>query len=96
MASVEPACIRITSLAKRWDCSATKIRGLIKDGTLPHIRLGKMVRVPLVAVIAHEAQCLTRTVPASSASPAAVPGTSTTGGVASLRDLRIARRLSGH
>ncbi len=66
-----PDAIRISTLADRWDCSAGKVRAMIKAGELPVLTFGKMKRIPLAAVIAIEAQCVTRNDPASVESPCA-------------------------
>ncbi len=89
----EPAAMRVSTLAERWDCSPGKIRAMIAAGDLPYLRLGKMVRIPVSAVIAYEARCQDQTPRASAALPERQTGTSTTGGVASLRAARIARKL---
>ena len=89
-------CIRVAALAERWDCSASKVRAMIRAGELPVLRLGTMLRIPVAAVIAFEAQCEQQTAPVSAGSPDATPGTSLTPAVASLRAARIelARRRS--
>lgn len=37
-------------LAERWGCSAQHIRDLIAKGALRHFRVGRLIRVPAVAV----------------------------------------------
>jgi excisionase family DNA binding protein len=83
---------RVTTLAQRWDCSAAKIRGMVAKGEIACLRIGKLIRIPIATVTAFEAQWTTNQ--GSAASPAEMPGTFTTGGAASLRDARIARKLS--
>ena len=87
----EPTCYRVADLAERWSCSHSKIRTLLRDGVLPTLQLGTMLRIPITAVVAYEARCQTDL--ASPASPAETLGTSMTPAVASLRDARIARKL---
>jgi hypothetical protein len=84
-------CLRVSTLAERWDCSTGKVRAMIAAGQLPVLVLGGMKRIPLAAVIAIEAQCEQQTAPASAGLPDATPGTSITPAVASLRAARIAR-----
>jgi len=78
----------VADLAERWSCSHSKIRTLLRDGVLPTLQLGTMLRIPITAVVAYEARC--QTDPASPASPAETPGTSTTAAVVSLRGARAA------
>ena len=85
--AVEPTCYRVADLAERWSCSHSKIRTLLRDGVLPTLQLGTMLRIPIAAVVAYEAQCQ-----ADFESPSATPGTSMTPGVVSLRDTRAALR----
>ena len=94
MGDIVPACLRIVDVAARWSCSPGKVRALIKCGALPCLRLGTMLRVPVAALTAYEAQCQQMTPPASAGSPDATPGTSTTGAVASLLAARAVRRLN--
>lgn len=94
MAEKAPACIRVSDLATRWDCSPGKVRAMLKKGILPHLDLGGMVRIPLTAVHAFEARCQTAIARDSSASPGAQPGTSDTTAAVYLRAARIARRPS--
>lgn len=91
-----PLNYRVADLAVRWRCSPGKVRSMVASGDLPCLRLGKLVRIPATSVIAYEARCLTQADPASSASPDATHGTSTTTSVASLRAARIGRRLNEH
>jgi Helix-turn-helix domain len=84
-------CMRIAALAERWDCSAGKVRAMIRAGDLPVLRLGTMLRIPVAAIIAFEAQCEQQTAPDSAVLPGATPGTSITPAVASLRAARIAQ-----
>lgn len=91
-ANTEPAAMRVSTLAERSDCSPGKIRAMIAAGDLPHLRQGKMVRIPVSAVIAYEARCQDQT-PPPLPSPEKETGTSTGGGNASPRAARIARRL---
>jgi len=69
--------IRVSTLAERWDCSPGKVRAMIKAGELPVLTFGKMKRIPLAAVIAIEAQCVTQNGQDSAGSPDATDGTST-------------------
>ncbi|MFN3275475.1 MAG: helix-turn-helix domain-containing protein [Paracoccus sp. (in: a-proteobacteria)] len=41
-------------LAERWDCSAETVRAMIRSGTLPAFRVGKMMRVTAKAVEDYE------------------------------------------
>ena len=41
-------------VAERWSCSAKHIRALISAGTLPHFRVGRLIRIPPAAVEAVE------------------------------------------
>lgn len=41
-------------LAERWQCSDQHVYNLVRDGTLPAIRLGKLIRIPAQAVEAFE------------------------------------------
>ena len=45
------------TLAERWTCSAEAIRQMCKRGELAHFRLGKLYRIPAVAV--EEIECQT-------------------------------------
>lgn len=38
------------TLSKRWGCSATKVRQMIKQGELAGFRLGKLIRIPAIEV----------------------------------------------
>lgn len=42
-------------LAERWGCSGNHIRAMIRKGTLPAFRLGKLYRVPASVVEEYEA-----------------------------------------
>jgi excisionase family DNA binding protein len=44
----------VSSLAERWQCSDSHIYNLIQRGELPAKRLGKLIRIPAVAVAAFE------------------------------------------
>lgn len=85
-----PQAMSLDALALRWDCSAGAIRGLIARGDLAAFRIGRLFRVSLAEVERFE-QCPHR---ALSASQAETPGTSETAAVVSLREQRIARKLS--
>jgi excisionase family DNA binding protein len=87
------ACFRVSSLAERWDCSAGKVRDMIKSGALPCLRLGNMVRIPVSAVYEFEAKCQDQTHQDSAALPVERPGTSITSASASLRAARIEQTL---
>jgi len=56
---VEPTCYRVADLAERWSCSHSKIRTLLRDGVLPTLQLGTMIRIPIAAVDEYEAKCQT-------------------------------------
>lgn len=43
------------TLADRWGCSANHVRNLIRRGTLPAFRLGRLMRIPAAAVADYEA-----------------------------------------
>ena len=43
------------TLAERWRCSAETIRGMIRRGELPAVRIGRVMRIPADVVDAHEA-----------------------------------------
>ena len=94
MAEKSPACIRVSDLAARWDCSPGKVRMMLKKGILPHMDLGGMVRIPLTAVHALEARCQTPTARDSFASRDARPGTSDTTAAVYLRAAKIGRERS--
>lgn len=38
------------TLAKRWECSPRHIRKLTTKGTIPHFKLGELIRIPAEAV----------------------------------------------
>jgi excisionase family DNA binding protein len=40
-----PAMLRVDELASWWSCSRGVVYGLIRSGTLPHVRLGRLVRI---------------------------------------------------
>lgn len=53
-----PAAIRPLTpemLADRWLCSAETVRQLVKRGDLHGFRVGRMIRIPMVAVEEYEA-----------------------------------------
>jgi excisionase family DNA binding protein len=81
--------LRIAALAERWDCSQGKVRTMINAGELPVLRLGTMLRIPLAAVIAIEAQCEQPIITGSAASPMPRRKSGTPAAVA----LRVARIL---
>ena len=41
-------------LAERWDCSAETVRAMVRSGTLPAFRVGKMMRITAKAVEDYE------------------------------------------
>lgn len=41
--------VSVRQVADAWDMSQQTIRGLIADGTLPAVYIGKTVRIPLEA-----------------------------------------------
>lgn len=41
----QPRPYTLQSLADRWGCSAESIRLMVKDGRLPHFRVGRMIRI---------------------------------------------------
>ena len=43
--AVEPTCYRVADLAEHWSCSPSKIRTLLRDGVLPTLQLGTMIRL---------------------------------------------------
>jgi hypothetical protein len=65
---------------------------MIKAGSLPCLRVGRLIRIPIAAVERAEA-CQPN--PALSGSEAATPGTSETASVVILRARRTALKLSG-
>ena len=89
-----PACFRVSTLAARWDCSPGKIREMLRAGTIPCLRLGKMVRIPISAVHAFEAQCHDQPDQDCAKSQDETPGTSMTSALVSLRAARIAAKLN--
>jgi excisionase family DNA binding protein len=93
MAKDEPACYRVSSLAKRWDCSPGKIRSMIVNGDLACLRLGRMIRIPVAAVQAFETKCQDLMPSAAAAPPTEPPGASISSGMASLRAARIAQKM---
>lgn len=44
------------SLARRWDCSAEKVRVMFHAGELSGFRLGKLIRIPADEVERYECQ----------------------------------------
>ncbi|MBS1056128.1 helix-turn-helix domain-containing protein [Gluconobacter kondonii] len=92
----DPVCCRISVVAKRWDCSHSTIRRMVETGELPAIRLGRLIRIPMTAIIEAENKpaCQKPQPPASAASKAATRGTSITNASASLRAARIGHRLN--
>ncbi len=86
----EPTCYRVADLAERWSCSHSKIRSLLRDGVLPTLQLGTMIRIPIAAVVAYEARCQEQ---ADHASGAESPGAPATAAVVALRAARIAQKL---
>ena len=90
----EPAFLRVSTVAERWNCSPGKIRRMIEAGELPALRLGTMIRLPLASIVEYEQRCLSQTVPASAASPVETPGMSMPAKNASLLAARIAQRLN--
>src|SRR3954454_8340104 len=53
MSTFEDTYLKPSSIAARLDVHRTQVYKLIKDGTLPHIRIGKAVRVPRPAFEAY-------------------------------------------
>ena len=47
------------SLADRWECSAEKIRKMVRSGEIASFKLGKLIRIPAVEV--ERIECLTDT-----------------------------------
>lgn len=43
--TAQPRPYTLQSLADRWGCSAESIRLMVKDGRLPHFRVGRMIRI---------------------------------------------------
>ena len=46
--------LRPSDVAKRWQCSERHVRNLVRSGTLPSFRIGKLIRITLDAVEAFE------------------------------------------
>lgn len=42
------------TLAAHWGCSSRHVRGLCKDGKLPHFRVGVLIRIPTEVVEEYE------------------------------------------
>ena len=62
------------TLANRWGVSAQKVRNMCVAGEVAHFRLGKLYRIPAVAVEEYECQTLTSGVSgAGSASTGTTP-----------------------
>lgn len=55
---VEEGCLTVNEAAKLMGLGRTKVRELIADGTLAHVRYGRAVRVPRRAVTKYMAKCL--------------------------------------
>jgi len=87
---VAPTCYRVVDLAERWSCSSSKIRTLLRDGVLPTLQIGTMIRIPIAAVVAYETQCQKQTDHASAPEKLGAP---TTAAVVALRAARIAQKL---
>jgi excisionase family DNA binding protein len=51
-----PGALRVKDVAERWECSPGKIRRMILSGELHALRIGKLLRVPIEAVIVFEAK----------------------------------------
>lgn len=45
--------LKPSTIAKRLDVDRGLVHGMIKDGTLPHIKIGTAVRVPALALEAY-------------------------------------------
>jgi excisionase family DNA binding protein len=91
-----PACYRVTDLARRWACSASTVRNRIATGALPCLRFGTMIRVPITAVDAYEAACLTsrpEAPPNVAAPPADTADTPVARAIRAVREERMMRRL---
>ena len=63
------------TLAKRWGCSATKVRQMIKEGELAGFRLGKLIRIPAIEVQRFESE-LTAAATAAATSSSDTAGSS--------------------
>jgi len=50
----------VASLARRWECSQSAIRGMIEREELQSFRIGALIRIPVVAVEALECQNITQ------------------------------------
>ena len=59
------------TLANRWGISAQKVRNMCIDGEVAHFRLGKLYRIPAVAVEEYE-ECQTSTSDGSEAGSASI------------------------
>jgi excisionase family DNA binding protein len=53
MSAFDDTYLKPSSIAEQLDVHRTQVYKLIKDGTLPHIRIGKSVRVPRSAFEAY-------------------------------------------
>lgn len=62
------------TLANRWGVSAQKVRNMCIDGEVAHFRLGKLYRIPAVAVEEYE-ECQTSTSGVSEAGSASTGAT---------------------
>lgn len=93
MSTIAPSCYRVIDLARRWQCSPSKIRALINDGKLPNLGLGRMFRIPIAAVAAIEDQWRKQHGSDTPLSKAAVDHASVASAREAARDARIMRAL---
>lgn len=42
------------TLAERWGCSGETVRQMVRSGQLPGFRVGRMIRISVIAVEEHE------------------------------------------
>jgi excisionase family DNA binding protein len=49
-----PLYVSIKGAAVRYDVSTDLIRDMVRDGRLPHVRFGRVIRIPLSALTPDE------------------------------------------
>ena len=48
-----PAVLDVPGVAKVLDCSTDTVRAEIRTGRLPHVRLGRLIRIPRHSLIGY-------------------------------------------
>jgi excisionase family DNA binding protein len=51
-----PTLLSVGQLARRWAVDVKTLRGMIERGELPVVRLGRLIKVPLIVVTSLESQ----------------------------------------